>query len=102
MRKFEKNLVQPPSELGLIVRAVILRCLAHFEKFISEDMDTLLTGPPGKRQATPEDARRPPVEAGEQEGGIFLPKGFYKRRPIVRCPAVPIRPKNSLWQAVSQ
>ena len=64
----------------------------HLDNFISEDTDTYLAGPPGKRQATLEDARRPPVEAGRQEGGEhFSPTASIKdwpRQGAQRFPSV--------------
>ena len=38
----------------------------YLENYISEDLDTLLAGPREAGQATPEDARRPPVEVRKQ------------------------------------
>ena len=44
-----------------------------------------------ERQATPEDAPRPPVEARTQRGQV--PRRLPSKRPRLRCPAVPICPK---------
>ena len=56
----QKNLVQPPHEIGLVVRGFFSFPQSYFENFISDDLNTLADGP-RKGKATPEDAPRPPV-----------------------------------------
>lgn len=100
-KKFSKIFRATPPRTRLSSEGANRAALKDLENSITEDIDTLLTGPPEKRQATEEGAPRPSVEAGESERGNDLPGCFYQRAKE-KVPSGSHPTKNSRWQAVSR